>query len=203
MDINAALRRLTTALGATGIMLGSLSCGDVTQQGRSPSILIIDSLEAASGATPAQFGGFLHSDVQTNGGILNDLGQVTLRVMLKDPGNPGAPSGPSTLNAVTVNRYRIEYRRADGRNQPGVDVPYPIDGALTATITAQPSDVGFEIVRHQAKIDPPLLALRGQGGRVLIATLTDITFYGRDQVGNEVKATGTISVNFGDFADPE
>lgn len=201
--MNARLRRLTTALGAAGIMLGSVSCGDVTQQGRSPSILIIDALEAASGATPAQFGGFLHSDVQTNGGIFNDIGQATLRVMLKDPGNPGAPSGPSNLNAVTVNRYRIEYRRADGRNRPGVDVPYPIDGAITATITAQPLDAGFEIVRHHAKLEPPLLGLRGLGGSVLISTIGEITFYGRDQVGNEVKATGTITVDFGDFADPD
>ena len=36
-----------------------------------------------------------------------------------------------------------------------------------------------------------------------ISTIADITFYGRDQVGNDVSITGSISVNFSDWADPE
>ena len=30
---------------------------------------------------------------------------------------------PSLNNEVTINRYRVVYRRSDGRNAPGVDVP--------------------------------------------------------------------------------
>jgi hypothetical protein len=30
-----------------------------------------------------------------------------------------------------------------------------------------------------------------------------VTFYGTDQAGNEVQATGSISVNFSDWADPQ
>jgi hypothetical protein len=205
--MNARIRRITTALGAGAILLASVSCGDLRTQGRSPSILIIDELQAASGAAPAELGGFLLSDVQTivegTPSIFNDIGQVTLRVTLKDVGNPGAPSAPSTLNAVTVTRYRVEYVRADGRNTLGVDVPYPIDGGVTATVTATPIDIPFEIVRHQAKEEAPLKAMVGNGGRGLISTIARVTFYGRDQVGNEVQTMGLISVNFGDFADPE
>jgi hypothetical protein len=45
--------------------------------------------------------------------------------------------------------------------------------------------------------------MRGLGGTLLLSTLAEITFYGRDQAGNEVEASGTLQVNFADFADPE
>ena len=44
------------------------------------------------------------------------------------------PNGPTSNNAITVNRYRVTYRRSDGRNTPGVDVPYAFDGAVTFTV---------------------------------------------------------------------
>jgi hypothetical protein len=197
------IRRIAPAvLAATGILLGSTSCGNLREQGRSPSILVIDSLEAASGASPGELGVPLNSDVLTEGGILNDTGLATMRIVIKDPGNPGADSFPSAVNAVQVTRFRVSFKRADGRNTPGVDVPFPFDGATTATVTPAPVDVPFEMVRHQAKAEQPLRALRESGGKVLISTIAEVTFYGRDLVGNDVQASGTISVNFADFADP-
>jgi hypothetical protein len=82
-------------------------------------------------------------------------------------------------------------------------VPYPIDGAVTATITNIPSSVGFEVVRHQAKLEPPLRSLVASGGRLFISTIAEVTFFGTDAAGNEVQATGTMSVSFGDYGDPE
>ena len=105
---------------------------------------------------------------------------------------------------MTLNRYRIVYRRADGRNTPGVDVPFPIDGGVTATITGSaPSTVAFEMVRHQAKLEQPLRSLANFGGRLFISTIAEVTFYGSDLAGNDVQATGTINVSFSDYADPE
>ena len=49
----------------------------------------------------------------------------------------------------------MRYIRADGRNTPGVDVPYGFDGALTATVSGS-TTVGFELVRHIAKEEAPL-----------------------------------------------
>jgi len=109
---------------------------------------------------------------------------------------------PSVINAIKITRYRVEFKRADGRNKAGVDVPYPFDGGVTATITESPSDIPFEIVRHTAKLEAPLSSLVTQGGRVIISTIADVTFYGADLTGNEAQVTGSISVNFGDFADP-
>ena len=125
-----------------------------------------------------------------------------MHLALKDLGAPGGPAGPSQTNAVTLTRYRVDYRRADGRNVPGVDVPYGFDGAVTTTVTESPTTVGFTIVRGQAKSETPLKALAGGGGAKFISTIADVTFYGRDQAGNDVAVSGSISINFADWADP-
>ena len=181
----------------------STSCGEVARTGRSPAFLIIDSLTASQGEEDS-FSGVLLSDVVTNGGVINDNGRVSLRVALKNPGTVTSPLGPSTLNEITINRYRVRYTRADGRNTPGVDVPHDFDGAFTVTVGAQGGGEGtFILVRHQAKREPPLRNMWDGGGARFLSTIAEVTFYGRDQAGNEVEATGSISINFADYADPE
>lgn len=205
---------------ARGVLLGAAtlawaSCGEVARTGQSPAFLIIDTLEAASGAEPDAFGSTLSSDVQTlvtaqSGGqtvrvptIYADIGRVTFRLGLRNPGTPGAPLGPSTLNEITVSRYRVVFRRADGRNTPGVDVPFAFDGAFTVTVPAGSSaGAGFDLVRVQAKLEQPLRNLVSGGAQNVISTIAEVTFFGRDQAGNEVSVTGSISVNFSDFGDP-
>jgi hypothetical protein len=107
---------------------------------------------------------------------------------------------PTSNNFITVNRYRVVYTRADGRNTPGVDVPYPFDGAITVTVSGT-ATAGFTLVRHQAKVEAPLGALATNF--VIVSTIADVTFYGQDQTGRAVSVTGRISVNFANFADPE
>jgi hypothetical protein len=184
-------------------------CGEVARSGRSPSQAVITALEGASGAENGELSGTLRSDVITvvdqetgRTSIFDDPGSVTMRLILKDPGVPGSPSTPSALNAVTFNRYRVTYRRADGRNTPGVDVPYPLESAVTFTVPeGGEATAGFTLVRHTAKMEAPLAALTSSS--VIISTLADVTFYGRDQAGNEVSVTGTIGIFFGNFGDPE
>jgi hypothetical protein len=94
----------------------------------------------------------------------------------------------------------VKYRRADGHNVPGVDVPYDFDSALTMTVPATGvGEAAFQIVRHSAKEEAPLRALRFSND--IISTIAEVTFYGRDQAGNEISATGYMGVDFGDFAD--
>jgi len=196
------------AVGAACV-LASTSCGsELLRTGRAPVYLVVVNTSASSsnGGTASAF---LQSDVQTlvdstvNGQptkvptIFSDNAVVTLRV---DPKNPAVDT--TLINAVTLNRYHVNFRRTDGRNTPGVDVPYPIDGGLGVTINAgDTQDVAFEIVRHQAKLEPPLRNLVGVGGLGFISTIAEITFFGRDQNGNEVTATALMDVQFGDFAD--
>lgn len=184
-------------------LLVTASCGEVVRQGTGSAYLIIDTLLGARGGSESEtFSNVLQSDVQTNGGIYEDQGRVTLRLAGKDISAP-----LSTNNYVTVNRYRVVYRRSDGRNQQGIDVPYAFDGAVTFTVgDTAGATATFTLVRLQAKLEAPLTTLVLSpvvtGGAIGISTLADVTFYGRDQTGHEMNVTGTISINFADWADP-
>lgn len=211
MPITNISRVIATVLITGGAMLTG-SCGDVVRTGRSPGFIIINSIEAASGATPAAFGTILFSDVETLvsrtiGGqqvrvptVFSDPARASFSVAMRDPTNPNAPT---PINSITLTRYRVQFIRADGRNTPGVDVPHGFDGAFTVTIPANgDASAGFDIVRHTMKQEPPLANLRGSGGLNQIATIALITFYGQDQAGNEVSAAGQMTVHFADFGDP-
>jgi hypothetical protein len=181
--------------------LGASACGSATaREGTASSYLVILNLEASATGSD-EFDHVLASDVRTHGGTIEDDGRVRMTAAMRDVTNPNAPT---SNNAITVNRYRVTYRRSDGRNTPGVDVPYAFDGAVTFTVApGDTQSVPFNLVRVQAKEESPLRALAGNGGAMVISTLADVTFYGRDQAGRDASVTGTIGVNFADWADPE
>ena len=204
---------LIRSLSCVGLAVLASGCGDVARLGRSPVQVTTILLQAAPGSNPSQFGNPLLSDVETLlttpapctpqapcATFFNDLGQITMALLLKNPGSVASPNAPSLLNQVTFTRYRVEYTRTDGRNVQGVDVPFAFDSAVTFTVSAGGTSTnGFELVRNIAKREAPLLALRTSG--VIISTIAEVTFYGKDQTGSEVTASGRMAVNFGNFAD--
>src|SRR5262245_37296527 len=128
------------ALVATTFL--SAGCGsELLRTGRAPVYLIIENMSAQAGGTGDS--AFLLSDVQVlvdqdiNGRtvqvptIFNDNVTATIGVVAKNPSIATTP-----MNAVTITRYHVQFRRSDGRNTPGVDVPYGFDGGLGVTITA-------------------------------------------------------------------
>jgi hypothetical protein len=166
------------------------ACGDVVRQGRSPSMLVMDSLAGAPGGGANTFSGTLLSNV---GAPVPDTGQASLSIAMKD-----VTVAPTTNNQVTVTRYTVTYRRNDGKNTAGVDVPYPFDGAVTGTVTPAGSTLlTFELVRQAAKVTGPLVQLASSSN--IITTIADVTFYGTDQVGNAVSVTGSMVIEFGSF----
>jgi len=190
-------------------------CSETIREGDGPVQAMVTSLEAAPGAEPSRFGGTLSSDVLTvvkkdlNGvkiqvpTIFSDAGRVVVSLALKNPGLPGSPTSPTAMNDVTFTRYRVVYKRADGRNTPGVDVPYPFDSAATFTARVGTSvPAGFELVRVTAKEEAPLRSLV-ENGNTFITTIADVTFYGQDRAGNDVSAGGSIGITFGNFGDPD
>lgn len=202
-------RRLMGAVLVAALAAPFAGCTTQQRQGTGSSYLIIDSITATPGSDPSKTGNVLDSDVltyvktQIDGKdvrvptIFEDSGAVAFSLGMKDPSVDPSPS-----NFITVNRYRVEYVRADGRNTPGVDVPYPFDGAFTATVSDKASGGGFALVRIQSKNEAPLKLLVGGGSAYSISTIARVTFYGRDQSGHEVSVTGQISVNFADWGDP-
>lgn len=215
MRVSILSQRFPAALLVAAALL-TTACGEVARTGRSPGYLIIDVMEGAKGNKPDEFVGNMLSDVVTNvkvkvgdtevlvPTVFNDLGRATFRIGLKSPGSAGQLTAASPLNAITITRYRVTFKRTDGRNTQGVDVPYAFDGGMTITVPENGTAQGvFDLVRHAAKEEAPLRALRQAGGANLISTIADVTFYGADQAGNEVTVTGSMSVTFGDFGDPQ
>jgi hypothetical protein len=183
---------------------GVTSCGDQTLEGTSSSYLILSTIEAASGADSSTFGSGLSSDVITVKNnvatIFADPGRVTFKLGLKDPGPSSSPVTPTQNNWITVTQYHVQYVRSDGHNIEGVDVPYAFDGGLSATVSGD-TTVGFTLVRNQAKMEAPLGAL--VTNPIVLSTIARVTFYGHDQTGREVSATGNIDVTFANFGDPQ
>lgn len=205
--------RTWKTLAGLVVLASSVSCGDVVRQGRAPVFLVIDSMTATRGGGAAQLGNVLQSDVITNviapapctatapcPTVFSDNGTVVLRLSPKDVATAGVGNAPSTNNQVTINRYKIVYRRTDGRNTQGVDVPYAWEGAATVTVPATgTATLSYELVRHTTKQEPPIVQLISSP--TIITTIAEVTFYGRDQVGNDISATGSIQVDFGNFGD--
>ena len=172
------------------------SCGEFTRQGTAPVIVVVDRLSVEDDQ------GTLQSDVLTGASVVNDMAEVRLRLILKDPGDGAVSASPSPLNSVTITRYHVEYRRTDGRNVQGVDVPFAFDSGLTFTIAAgQSGNAVFQIVRNTAKAEAPLKALANNGE--IISTIAYVTFYGHDQAGNDVSANASIGIDFANFADKD
>lgn len=201
------MRTISRILTAAAVAAATASCGNVVRDGRAPVFLVLDFLGTAGGANT------LSSDVivlVTTPApctvdipcptIVTDIGSAKLRLSPKDIGPAGAATAPSSNNEVTINRVHVKYTRADGRNVQGVDVPYEFDGAATVTVPATgQAPLTFVLVRSQAKQESPLVQLENNG--TVITTIADVTFYGRDQVGNDISVTGSMQIDFANFGD--
>jgi hypothetical protein len=200
MNVTTRTKRVLPLIAMAALSI--TACGD-RSSGPSPSLVTITGVKVGRGADKPTFAsGPLTSDVVTKGTVFDDLAEVTMAVQLKDPGAPGIDSTPTPINSVTFTRYHVEYSRADGRNVQGLDVPFAFDGAQTFTVAQDGAAAVIEIVRHEAKFEAPLRALLNDSA-VVITTIATVTFYGKDQAGNNVTTKADIQVNFSDFGDPE
>lgn len=186
----------TLALGSLAALLGLPQSGctpDFAADNESAVILRIVEMESEAGAD-AETSAFLNSDVSP---VFNDNVVVTVEALPKNPNFVlDAP-----FEDVQVTRYEVNYLRSDGQNREGIDVPYRITGGVSTLVPfGDQADVVFVVVRHQAKVEPPLANLRGPGG-VVLTIIAEITLHGRTTSGRAVSARGFLTINFADFAD--
>jgi hypothetical protein len=77
---------------------------------------------------------------------------------------------------------------------------------LTVTVDAATSGtvgIPIEVVRRQAKLEPPLIQL-SPGGQALIVTMfAKITLYGETIAGQAVTASGSMQLDMANFADSQ
>ena len=173
------------------VTLGGCSASYSTGN-NSPVNLIIASV---NGGSP------LRSDVLREGSVFNDNVDLAIAVRFKNL----TIEPPSVPNAVIIERYDIKYRRSDGRGVEGQDVPYSISGNVTAAYDVKSSGtdpLSLEVVRVQAKLEPPLRNLvTVTGGGMVVTMFADITLHGRTVSGQAVTAQGHLQIDFANWAD--
>jgi len=196
-------RRMAQALAMSVLVFALAACNPLEKETDSMSYLQILALQGNDAGGTA--GDFIDSDVlfqdPTTGAesIVADVATVTLTANMLDP---DPILGTSPYADVELTGYTVTYTRSDGKNTPGVDVPYPIDGSLTGLVQiGSQSSYNFVIVRETAKSESPLLDLLQATTRAEGLTVTaKVEFFGHDLSGAQVKATGYISITFANFA---
>jgi hypothetical protein len=180
---------------ATVFVLSALAASgcvpDWAKQGESPEILLIT---AINGGNP------LESDAQiSSGGICPDFAAVRVENHHKNPLNTGG----GFRGDIVIERYEVRYFRADGRSTEGVDVPFRITGNLAQEVQeASAAVLNVEVVRRQAKLEPPLRNLQDLGGGQVVTMFAEITLHARSTINQTTNAaTGRLQVDFADFGD--
>jgi hypothetical protein len=144
----------------------------------------------------------LESDLRiSSGAVCPDSVPVRLENHAKNP----AVTGTGFRGDMVVERYEVRYYRSDGRNTQGVDVPYTITGNVSTEILAEGSiNLDLEVVRRQAKAEPPLASLVGGGGTLIVTMFAEVTIHARMTTGEETNSvTGRLQIDFADFADTD
>jgi len=133
--------------------------------------------------------------------IVNDNASLSFRLFPKNP--TLAINNTGLVNDIILRRYTIRYYRADGRNVEGVDVPYSISGDMNVRIPATGAVVTTSVivVRHAAKLEPPLRNFVNAGGMDVLTMYADITVYGETISQKAVQARGSLEIVFIDFLD--
>jgi hypothetical protein len=173
------------------------SCNPIEDDPKSSSLLIIESIlgQDSSGAEA----NYLQSDVLKEDSVFADIAIANFRASTLDP----VPLlGASQYNDVMLTRYTVSYSRTDGKNAPGVDVPYAFEGSLSALVkVGSTTSIGFVVVREVAKLELPLVRLVDGGTEGVLTCTAKIDFYGHDLTNNTVKATGYLTIHFANYVD--
>jgi len=165
------------------------SCGDVVRDSRSPVVLSVSLVSPAGAPPPLTF--ISHVATPASPDFMN----ATFTASMRD-----ITVTPTANNQVTMNRYHVEFTRADGHNQAGVDVPFPFDGTFALVVPpGQTASGTFELVRTNAKLEAPLTQLVGAStgtSTPALDTIANITFYGADLVGNQLSVVSSVLIEF-------
>ena len=177
--------KLGAAVGAA-LALAMAGCSAAyVEDSQATVLLLVSSIN--KGATVA-------SDVRGEGGVITNCPvDATMVVVVKNPNNPGSPP----VENVILQRYEVSFQRSDGRGVEGLDVPYRFSGAMTETVAVGgEATVSIDLVRQQAKLEPPLSNITGL--QIVEMTAT-VTFYGATVSRRTVSATASAGIRFADY----
>ncbi len=180
--------------------LGTALLVTVFSGGCTPSYVTGNSAPVNLIITSINGGSELDSDIRSgeeSSFICPDVVKVTVAVRNKNPNGPA----PYVPGAVLLQSYEVRYFRTDGRGTEGVDVPYRITGNLSFSIdvsTGGNSTVAIEVVRRQAKLEPPLSTINQAN---ILTAMAQVTLFGQTVAGEAVTASASFQIDFADFGD--
>jgi hypothetical protein len=182
------MRLGSAAAAALALALAGCSA-DYVENNQSPVILRVTAING---------GAKLESDVKTGSTdqyVCPDSVEVGVAVR---PKNPNA-SIVQNAGDIFLQRYEVRYTRSDGRAVEGLDVPYRFSGLMTAVVTNNGNlAVPIEVVRRQAKLEPPLSQI---DGAQIVTMFAEVTVYGESAAGSGASASGQLQVDFLNVAD--
>src|SRR5262245_32713283 len=118
-----AMKNHPIALAALAALAAVGCTAPWAKQNSTPYILEIADISGSSGP-----GSTLNSDVfDRRLGVVNDNATVAVNIFRK---NNSSGLGVSPVEHIYLRRYEVRFFRTDGRNIPGVDVPYGFSGPL-------------------------------------------------------------------------
>jgi hypothetical protein len=174
------------------VSLASGGCTpDWAKDGEAPVVLL---MTAINGGSP------LDSDMRiSTGTVCPDFVSLRVENHFKNPG----VTNTGFRHDVIIERYEVHYFRSDGRSEEGVDVPYSISGNVAQEIIEESAaTLNLEVVRRQAKLEPPLTNLIAGGGGLIVTMFADVTLHARTTTGQNTNAVSArLQIDFADFAD--
>jgi hypothetical protein len=176
------------------------SCNPIENHSKSASVLTVENIQGTD--INGQAANYLQSDVLLNNNTVTaDTAAATLSAATLDP---DPLLGTSQYSDILVTRYMVSYSRTDGKNVPGVDVPYPFEGSLSVLVKSGSSATfSLIVVREVAKLEPPLVALADLRAEGVLQVTARIDFYGQDLASRTVTTTGHLAIFFANYADIE
>jgi hypothetical protein len=193
------------------VMLVSYACTSVEDSTRTGTLLVVNSVTGFAGGEQGEESTPLLSDTCDNSDgepqdpdlctVFNDNAEIDFAVQFLQ--NPPAPGG-SFINDMVVNRYRVDYIRPNGRNTPGVDVPFGIDGTMNIRVPVNgTANASIVVVRHEAKREPPLSNLDIEPGEGVLTANAQMKFFGQDLAGRTASAIGFLEIHFANYGEGE
>ena len=176
-----------------GALVMSGCTPDWAKNGDAPVVLLMTAINS---------GNVLDSDMRiSTGSVCPDLVPLRLENHFKNPG----VTNTGFRHDFTIERYEVHYFRSDGRNTEGVDVPFSITGNLAQEVQEESdATLNLEVVRRQAKLEPPLTNLVGGGGSVIVTMFAEVTLHARTTTGQTTNpVSARLQIDFADFADDD
>lgn len=176
-----------------GALVMSGCTPDWAKDGTAPVVLLMTAINS---------GNVLDSDMRiSTGAVCPDIVPLRVENHFKNPG----VTNTGFRHDIVIERYEVHYFRSDGRNTEGVDVPFSITGNVAQEITEEnAATLNLEVVRRQAKLEPPLTNLVVGGGAIVVTMFADVTLHARTTTGQNTNAVSArLQIDFADFADDD